>query len=167
VKLEAADYVAPAPPLPPEPDESPAPAPSEREIANAADAIGTGGDRCLAIPEDDGVAVTWTLTPDSARIEAFFFVRIVVITPSWDGPTIETRDILCDAAAGSLKLAALPPSAVVRVAIGRFDHGTFVPIAHSPAIEKALALPLGTRGEADLVIWTLEGFRPYVPDAVV
>jgi hypothetical protein len=155
-KLEAADYVAPPPPVPPETPEQAEQA--EQAVAPPSEPRLQIEDRCLAIPEDEGVAVTWTLTAESARIEAFFFVRILVITPSWDGPTIETRDIACDSAAGSLKIAALPPGAVVRVAIGWFDQGTFVPIAHSPAIERA--------EEANLVTWTVDGFRPYVAQAV-
>jgi hypothetical protein len=150
-KLEAVDYVAPPPPLPPETEEPPpAPPPSEPSVS-------TEADTCVAIPEDEGLSVTWTLTPESARIEAFFFVRIVVVTPSWEGPTLETRDIACDSAAGSLKIAGLPEQVVVRVAIGWFDQGTFVPIAHSPAIER----------RPDLVIWTLDGFRPYGREATV
>jgi len=144
-KLEAADYVPPPPPLPPETEEPAAAPPEEPSPATE--------NRCLAVPDEDGLTVTWTLTPESAREDAFFFVRAFVITPTWDGPSAEARDIACDPRAGKLRLTDLPPDAVVRIAIGRFEDGSFVPLAHSPAIE---------REGAELAVWTVEGTRPFV-----
>jgi hypothetical protein len=90
-------------------------------------------DRCIAV----GSYVWWQLSPASHRIaeEAFFFLRIVAIVPSWDGPQVDIRDRAVDPAVGETDLNDLPENGVVRVAIGFMQDGDFVPVAHSPALE--------------------------------
>jgi hypothetical protein len=113
------------------------------------------GDQCVAIPLHEGSSyVWWSLSPASAsRVtsDAFFFVRALILQPSWDGPEQEVRDTVCDPGAGELLLHRLPRGAVVRVAVGTMEAGVFVPLAHSPALELAAG---------SLVQQTLEGATP-------
>lgn len=90
-------------------------------------------DRCIAI----GSYVWWQLSAASQKLadESFFFLRVVTIEPTWDGPRISSRDIAADPSAGELLLGQLPARAVVRIAIGFMPEGEFVPVAHSPALE--------------------------------
>jgi hypothetical protein len=91
-----------------------------------------------------------------ARPKGRFVVRAHVVTPAWDGPNAETRDLIVDPDDEQTMLVGLPEPSVVRVAVGWLDGSTFVPIAHSPALEMA-----GGRG---LVIWTTQGPIPVVLD---
>jgi hypothetical protein len=91
-----------------------------------------------------------------ARPGGRFVVRAHVVTPSWDGPVSETRDRAVDPDADEVTLEGLPEPSVVRVAVGWLDAETFVPFAHSPALEITAA-----RG---LVIWTPRGVVPVVLD---
>ncbi|MBS2018758.1 MAG: tetratricopeptide repeat protein, partial [Deltaproteobacteria bacterium] len=76
--------------------------------------------------------VRWAVA-DDAEAPELLTLRACVITPSWDGPTTDTRDVQVDAAEGDTVLPGIPPRAVVRVAIGFHAEGRFVPLAHSPA----------------------------------
>lgn len=130
-------------------------------------------DECFAIPvspEGDGkgepgsgaMYVRWSVSFSTigallgAMPNGRFVVRAHIVTPSWDGPGAEVRDLTVDPDAGEAMLRALPRPAVVRVAVGWFDGSTFVPLAHSPALETSR-----TRG---LVIWTTKGTVPVVLD---
>jgi hypothetical protein len=144
-----------------EPESQPEPEPETvptREIAVALAAESSpvlAIDECIAIPvHEDSSYVWWRLSPASReRVgEAFFFVRVVVLQPSWDGPEREIRDTVCDADAGELLVHQLPPGAVVRIAVGTMLDGAFVPLAHSPAIEVGASNALVQR--------TLEGVQP-------
>jgi hypothetical protein len=183
-RLEAADYVAPEPPLPPEREPETEEPPTEEPVTefqgidepvtlkrNRPDLAAR--DECVAVPVSaDSTYVWWRLSeatwrllsPDGDR-SAEFFVRVIVLRPTWDGPEEQIRDAACDPSAGELlfHLAPLPPGAVLRVAIGTSGskRGGFVPLAHSPALER---LPEGDReaeGEraGDLAEWTLEGLQ--------
>ena len=91
-----------------------------------------------------------------ARPKGRFVVRAHVVTPAWDGPNAETRDLVVDPDDEQAMLVGLPEPSVVRVAVGWLDGSTFVPIAHSPALEMAQG-----RG---LVVWTNKGSVPVVLD---
>jgi hypothetical protein len=82
--------------------------------------------------------VWWQLSPASHRLaeEAFFFLRVVSVVPSLDGPLVDIRDRAVDPAVGETDLKDLPENAVVRVAIGFMQDGDFVPVAHSPALHR-------------------------------
>jgi hypothetical protein len=90
-------------------------------------------DRCIAV----GGYVWWQLSAASLKLaqDSFFFLRVVTIEPSWDGPRVTTSDVAADPAAGEHLLRDLPRNAVVRVAIGFMPEGEFVPVAHSPLHE--------------------------------
>jgi hypothetical protein len=85
-----------------------------------------------------------------------FVVRAHVVTPAWDGPNVETRDLVVEPDAEQATLLGLPEPSVVRVAIGWLDGATFVPLAHSPALEM-----VRDRG---LMIWTTKGAVPVILD---
>jgi hypothetical protein len=119
-------------------------------------------DECFAIPlpANQGGArmytrwsVSWSTLGALLRTRpnGRFVVRAHVVTPSWDGPTAETRDLIVDPDEREAVLQGLPEPSVVRVAVGWFDGITFVPLAHSPALEMA-------RG--GLTVWTPAGFVP-------
>lgn len=88
---------------------------------------------CVARSIGDGrMFVRWAVAEDAEAPE-LLTLRACVITPSWDGPTTDTRDVQVGAADGDTVLPGIPPRAVVRVAIGFHAEGRFVPLAHSPA----------------------------------
>jgi len=148
-KLEDTSYVAPPPPLPPEPEvEAPPTLDEEEDEAPAAVAIAP---EVVALPLGGGTSYVAWRGPSEDLV-----LRLVVVTPSWDGPSRETRDLALDAPEGELVLRGLPERAIVRAAIGREANGRFVAIAHSPALEAG-----ASRG---LVRWTLRGLEPVVLD---
>ena len=64
-----------------------------------------------------------------------FVVRAHVVTPSWDAPSTETRNLIIDPDMEQVTLVGLAEPSVVRVAVGWLDGPRFVPLAHSPALE--------------------------------
>jgi hypothetical protein len=145
---------------------APAPAPAPVEAVEAPEI-----EECFAIPvaRDEGTEgaagrmfVRWSVSWSTigallgARPNGRFVVRAHVVTPAWDGPNTETRDLVVDPDAEQAMLVGLPEPSVVRVAVGWLDGSTFVPIAHSPALEMS-------RGRG-LVIWTSKGAVPVVLD---
>lgn len=144
-----------------------APAPVEAVVAVEAPEV----EECFAIPvaRDKGTEgaagrmfVRWTISWSTiggllgARPNGRFVVRAHVVTPAWDGPNAETRDLVIDPDAEQAMLVGLPEPSVVRVAVGWLDGSTFVPVAHSPALEMS-------RGRG-LVVWTSTGVVPVVLD---
>jgi hypothetical protein len=109
-------------------------------------------DECIALPLDGGRTFVWFRV--ATTTDGPFVVRAIVVTPSWDGPATETRDVECDPDAGEIVIGDLPSRCVVRIAIGWGRGPSFVPIAHSPLFD-------GTES-TDLVRWTLEGAVPVV-----
>jgi hypothetical protein len=168
-KLEEPTYVVPPAPLPPE-DEAGgdvgAEAAAREEPPSSSSAVteeprtlvrGTRPTECVAIPLSQGRTYVWWSLARPLPAGASFVVRAVVLTPTWEGPRRDTRDVPCDADAGELLLGDLPEGAVVRVAIGTLEGGELVPLAHSPAIE---------RSAHGLVEWTLEGRAPAIARSV-
>jgi hypothetical protein len=148
------------------PAPAPAPAPAPVEAVEAPEV-----EECFAVPvaRDEGTEgaagrmfVRWTISWSTvgallgARPNGRFVVRAHVVTPAWDGPNTETRDLVVDPDAEQAMLVGLPEPSVVRVAVGWLDGSTFVPVAHSPALELSRK-----RG---LVIWTSMGTVPVVLD---
>ncbi|HVH42160.1 MAG TPA: hypothetical protein VM925_07440 [Labilithrix sp.] len=141
--------------------EAPAAEPAEVEVATprvgepATRPLAAGETECVAIPLEDGRSYVWWQLSDHLRrsIEgSTFVVRALVLVPTWDGPQRETRDVACDPAATELVLDDLPEHAIVRVAVGVMDGPTFVPLAHSPALEISAS--------RELVQWTPDGAFP-------
>jgi len=117
------------------------------------------GDECVALPVDgQTLFVYWSLRARTrAHLaatlpEGGLAVRVLVVSPTWDGPRSSVRDVEVRAHAGDTVIGGLPPGAVVRAAVGWRVGERFVSAAHSPALEPT---PVG-EGEA-LVRWTLRG----------
>lgn len=122
------------------------------------------GADCWALPLSPGAMyVGWRVAP-ALRDEgdARFVLRVVAVSPSWDGPSTDMRDLDVAIDDRELVVRGLPPEAIVRVAIGFVREDGFSPLAHSPMFE-----PLGPGADAELVRWTLEGAMPPDPTSPV
>ncbi|MDI1477485.1 DUF4912 domain-containing protein [Polyangium sp. y55x31] len=93
-------------------------------------------DEIVAIAVDPAtIYLYWEVRPVSlARARArhtdgALVVRMVQVTPSWDGPIVEQRDLRIDALFGDAYLRNLRPGSNVRVSIGWLAHGMFEPFA--------------------------------------
>lgn len=109
---------------------------------------------CVAIPMGRGRTFVRWFVADREGAPSLL-LRAYVVTPSWDGPKVDTRDIDVDTNDGETVVHDIPDRAVVRAAIGVRKDGAFVPLAHSPAIEAA------GRG---LVVWSTKGSEPVALD---
>ncbi len=120
-------------------------------------------DECIAIPLEPDAAggrmyVRWSISWSTvgrllgAMPGGRFVVRAHVVTPSWDAPETETRDLIIDPDEEQVTLVGLAEPSVVRVAVGWLDGPRFVPLAHSPALEVVPNRGLG--------IWTTKGIVP-------
>jgi hypothetical protein len=106
-------------------------------------------DQIVLMPVDGTSALArWELrrtTLDEARLRAQggeLIVRIVAVTPSWDAPQVEIRDVEVSQPVGDWWVCDLPSGAVLRGAIGwRGDRG-FDPLA--------VALDVAANGEGAL-----------------
>ena len=150
----AKSSAAVAPTVPAAPAAPAAPVAPVEEVAEV--------DECVAIPLGEGrMYARWNVSWSTigallgSRPSGRFVVRAFIVTPAWDGPNVETRDLIVDPDDGETTLRALPEPSVVRVAVGWLDGSIFVPLAHSPALE------VGRRG---LVVWTTKGIVPVILD---
>jgi hypothetical protein len=110
---------------------------------------------CVAVPSGRGtIHVIWRV-PGRPR-HAGLTIRAVVITPSWDRPTTDVRDVEVETAAGQIVLGEFPARAVVRVAVGTMRGGAFVPVAHSPLFDRG--------DDGGFVCWTFRGTTPVALD---
>jgi hypothetical protein len=82
-------------------------------------------DEVVAIAVDPStIYVYWEVRPTTMarararRPEGQLALRVVSVTPSWDGPLAQTRDLRIDPLFGDLFVRDLPPGANVRVSIG-------------------------------------------------
>jgi hypothetical protein len=150
--------------------------PYERDAAPSSD-------ECVAVPTGPGaVSIAWRVRAPADADAGALVVRAVVITPTWDGPRKETRDLPLASAEGALVLRGLPEPSVVRAAVGRLRGERFTPLATSPAFEARRAgsdrpplrdAPRGPRARSrdgaddarrDLVRWTVRGPAPVARD---
>jgi hypothetical protein len=95
-----------------------------------------GADRVILLPVDVTSALaSWELRAAAlgearARTQGGeLILRVVAVTPSWDGPSAEVRDIEIEMPSGDWLLSDLPPGAVVRAAVGWRSEGGFNPLA--------------------------------------
>jgi hypothetical protein len=105
-------------------------------------------DECVAVSVDPTTLFTYWEVRDSTlahlrrtRPEGKIGLRVLIVTPSWDGPMSSTRDIDVGQSLGDWFVHDLPAGAVVRVAIGWRSADAFLPIAHSPALETPFDKP--------------------------
>jgi hypothetical protein len=99
-------------------------------------------DECVAVSVDPTTLFTyWEIRESTlaylrrSRPDGKVALRVLIVTPSWDGPMSSTRDIDVGQFLGDWFIRDLPAAAVVRVAIGWRSGEVFLPVAHSPAIE--------------------------------
>jgi hypothetical protein len=184
-QLRDATYPVPLPRLPPEEEEengiAPAASLSDQKAPPAGPTEPThllddaplptryDVDECVAIPVDPRTLyVYWEVrerTLDyirASRPGGTIALRTVVIVPTWDGPRSSVRDHDVHATFGDYFAGDLPAGCVVRVAIG-YRHGdTFVPIAHSPALDTPVGAPSPLVADI-LVRWTPQGSVRVLP----
>jgi hypothetical protein len=186
VQLENSTFPLQKPALPPEEDEAAAPAASRSDAkttdgaaAKSKEPLGMlddaplppryDVDECVAIPIDPtSLFLYWEIRDRTlehmlrTRPGGTVAMRLVVITPTWDGPQSHVRDRDVNGQIGDWFERDLPAGAVVRAAVGWRVGDAFLPIAHSPALETppATASPL----LADTLIrWTPLGAIPVQP----
>lgn len=88
--------------------------------------VSVDGSSALACWELGG----WAL--DAARDgspDGKLILRVVAVTPTWDGPVSEVRDVDLPDATGEFWIGELPPKAVLRAAIGWRTDAGFDPLA--------------------------------------
>jgi len=123
-------------------------------------------DECVAIPVDPRTLYVYWEARDATleQLQATLpggglSLRLVVVVPTWDGPQSSLREHQVTLALGDFIARDLPPGAVVRVALGWKSGDTFVPIAHSPALETPAGAPSPVVADV-LVRWTPGGTFP-------
>ena len=123
-------------------------------------------DECVGIPVDPTTLfVYWEVRRDTVEAMqravpgATLCLRVVAVAPSWDGPVETSFDQPVDAWVGDWFFRGLPAGSIARAAIGWTSRGSFVPVAHSPALEAA---PEGASPiVADVLVrWTPAGLVP-------
>ena len=186
-QLRDATFPLPEPRLPPEQDEAASPAGSSadeeagpgepeapREPFGMLDDTPLPArydvDECVAIPVDPTTLyVYWEAradTLDVVRMErphGALVLRIVAVTPTWDGPRTATQDHPIGASLGDWFVRDLPAGCVVRAAIGWKSGDDFASIAHSPALETPPGAPSPLVADV-LVRWTPAGATRVGPD---
>jgi hypothetical protein len=111
-------------------------------------------DFCVAVPMEGGsVFVTWGLSRESRACAGDnpTVLRAFVVSPRWEGPQAETRDVPCEPGSSEMWIHDLSDGAIVRVAIGVEAGDQFRSFVHAKAIE------LSSEG---LVHWSLDGAVP-------
>jgi hypothetical protein len=116
-------------------------------------------DECVAIPEGKtALFVYWgvrKVTMDRIGKNDQLTVRVFVAQPTWDGPKLQERDVTVHGGMGHVVVRDLPEGAVLRAAVGALHGAGFVPVAHSPALE---------RNGTSLTRWTTSGIAMVRPD---
>jgi hypothetical protein len=185
-QLEDAAYKGPkARLLPPEDEEPPRPADAEEELPPVQTAAPPAGkpepmgmlddaplppkydvDECVALPVDPTTMFAYWEVRDrtrehleGSRAGGRFVLRVLVVSPGWDGPRSSLRDIDVSGPLGDAFVRDLPKGAVVRAAIGWSVGDEFIAVAHSPALETPPGEPSPILAEA-LVRWTPRGAIP-------
>ena len=175
--LETSPVAAPAVvPLPPEDEDETSVAAGAGASAGEANGLDDAPlparydvDECVAIAVDPvTLYVYWEVREASfdhvrrARPEGTLSLRLLIITPLWDGPRSATRDFDVDSAIANRTVRDLPAGAIVRAAIGWRTGDVFLPIAHSPALETPPGAPCPVVAES-FVRWTPQGTQPVTP----
>lgn len=93
-------------------------------------------DEIVGIAVDPTTAyVYWEVRPlvlarAHARLsEGSMIVRLISVTPTWDGPVTEQRDVRIDALVGDVYVRGLQPGSHVRISVGWLAHGEYTPFA--------------------------------------
>jgi hypothetical protein len=86
-------------------------------------------------------------------------LRIVAVTPSWDGPVTRSWDIAVDALFGDRFMRDIPPGANVRVSVGWLDGALFEPFAVGIEIASPPLAPVDVTSKT-VGRWTPEASPP-------
>ena len=120
-------------------------------------------DECVAIAVDPVTLYAYWEIRDAtldylraSRPDGQITLRLLIITPTWDGPRSATRDLDVDSPYADRFVRDLPAGAIVRVAIGWRTGDAFLPIAHAPALETPPGAPCPILAES-FVRWTPHG----------
>lgn len=123
-------------------------------------------DEIVAIAVDPAtIYLYWEVRPVSlARARArhtdgALVVRMIQVTPSWDGPIVEQRDLRIDALFGDAYLRNLQPGSNVRVSIGWVAHGMFEPFAIGAEVMTSRSEPMSSVSHR-VARWTPERGAP-------
>lgn len=144
MKLEDRAFPVPKPKLPPEEDEieqaKALARAREKEEAEEQAAL-ADVDACVGIQfEPRTLFVSWSVRAHTiAHLRANkprgrSVLRVLIVAPSWSGPTSSHRDLDLHANVGDHFVKDLPEQAVIRAAVGWLQDGVFHAIAHSPPI---------------------------------
>jgi hypothetical protein len=179
-QLNDATFPVPPPRLPPEEEEVvapavPASASDQREESKGGPSEPThmlddaplptryDVDECVAIPVDpETLYVYWEVRDRTieymraTRPGGTIALRVVIVTPTWDGPRSSVRDHDVHATLGDYFVRGLPAGCVVRAAIGWKIGDSFLSIAHSSALETPPGMPSPLLADV-LVKWTPHG----------
>jgi hypothetical protein len=168
-QLGDSSYPLPPPRLPPEELEEPDAAPAQPARGSAEEVVRRAEpevDECVAIPVDARtLSVYWAAREPtlaylrSAHPGGCVSLRVFIVEPTWDGPHRRIRDRDVGASMGDFVVTDLPPTCIIRVAVGWRRGGAFVPIAHSPALETLSGSTSPALGDG-LVRWTPRGAVP-------
>jgi hypothetical protein len=127
-------------------------------------------DECVAIPVDpETLYVYWEVRERTieymraTRPGGAIALRVVIVTPTWDGPRSSVRDHDVHATLGDYFVRGLPAGCVVRAAVGWKVGESFLSIAHSAALETPPGMPSPLLADV-LVKWTPFGAAPLGDD---
>ena len=129
---------------------------------------------CIAIPlGPTSLFIYWAVSRSVVELwkrehpQGVIVVRLVVVTPTPDGPTRNVRDCAVGDMTGDTVVRDLPAQAIVRVAAGWWTGaGAFFPAAHSLALEASPG-PSGTLGLDAIFRRTPEGLVRVACDDVL
>jgi Domain of unknown function (DUF4912) len=120
-------------------------------------------DECVAIAVDPSTLYVYWEVRDATlehlrrmRPAGSLVLRLLVITPSWDGPTTATRDLDVASPLGDMVVRDLPGGAVVRAGIGWRIDDVFMPVAHAASLETPPGAPCPVKADS-FVRWTKTG----------
>jgi hypothetical protein len=126
-------------------------------------------DECVAIVVDPVTLYVYWEVRDATfehikrtRADGSLTLRLLIITPGWDGPSSATRDFDVQGSSADRVIRDLPAGAVVRAAIGWRTGDAFLPIAHAPALETPPGAPCPVVAES-FVRWTPRGLARVTP----
>jgi hypothetical protein len=110
-------------------------APPEAVDALSAAPIADSDELVLASIDATSALACWELHRDAVRAArdrapgGALILRVVAVTPSWDGPVSEVRDVEIEGSSGDFWIGDLPVHAVLRGAIGWRGERGFDPLA--------------------------------------
>jgi hypothetical protein len=91
----------------------------------------------------------------AAHPDGFLCVRVAAVTATWEGPSVDTRDIRVDALYGDRFLRDIQPGSNLRVSLGWCSAEGFAPFAVGSEVTAPRAVPVETVAH-DVARWEAE-----------